>query len=285
MTDLNRFLMRLLTIATLLGSLLLSCGDAPSTYVELTVIDRASEQALDSSAVILYRSMPGQARVAQDTHWTDPEGRTAFALAPESGYRYQVRAERRHYRDALAPTGGRYENEALIELADSNRLVLALEPIAPPDPERFVKMHADIAVKEVIAAIVSDQWTWAFLPRLTWADIPALLTIGGDTSYLAPYPHHPRSTYQPDSVRAGLTALWLIEAIRRNRDDERPGALMPPSRAPVLGTRYGNPSGYNSPEQMARAHRAYQQWYQQYHDDPSQGRRHHPLWGKGLSWM
>jgi hypothetical protein len=278
--------MRILFPILLIAGLVLACGSGSTTEVALTVIDRVSEQPLDSSAVIVFRYHPGEPWAAQDTHWTNAEGQLQFRLTTEPTYRYALRAERTHYQKALSPTGGHYENEALVEVADSNTFTLALEPITAPDPDRFLKMHADIPVKEVVAAIAGDHWTWAFLPHLTWEDIPSLLTIAGDTSYLAPYPHHPRSTYQPDSVRAGLVALWLIEAIRQtNENEDRPGALMHPSRAPVLGTNRGNPSGYNSLSQMARAHQAYQAWYETYREAPARGRRSYPLRGLGMSWM
>jgi hypothetical protein len=265
--------------------LLSGCGDDLHTVIEVQVVDQLSEQPIDSAAVVVYQGRPGEKLAPRDTHYTGAEGKLTLDLSPEPALRYQVKAERRHYKAVLASSGGSYENEALVELGDTNRLTLYLDPLPPPDPQRFARAATPVPVKEVVAALRSNHWTWTLLPGLTWEDVPALLEVGGDTSYLQPYPRDPRSTYQPDSVRVGLTALWLIEAIRRKRDEERQGGLMPPSRAPVLGTRYGNPSGYNSPEQMARAYAAYQKWYEQYQADPRQARRHNPLRGLGMSWM
>jgi hypothetical protein len=273
-------------VGWLAGLLLgLGCGDARRTVIEAQVMDRHSEQPIDSAMVLLYQGHPGEQAAPRDTYYTDAAGRLEMTFAPEPDLRYRLQAQRRHYQAVLAASGGRYENEAPIEPGDTNRITLWLKPLPLPDPKRFARASETIPVKEVVAALRSNHWTWTLLPRLTWEDVPALLDVGGDTTYLKPYPRDPRSTYQPDSVRTGLTALWLIEAIRRSRNEERPGGLMPPSRAPVLGTRYGNPSGYNSPQQIQRAHAAYQRWYDQYHDNPAQARRRNPLRGLGMSWM
>lgn len=266
--------------------ILFSCDSPSGTEVSVRVVDRATEQVLDSAAVIVFQARPGQDESVQDTFWTDEQGEVSFSLTTKQSFQYRLRAERRHYQDALADMGGQFDNETSISVGDSNHIELRLEPIMAPDPERFVKMHVEIPVKEVIGAMVSDQWTWAFLPRLSWEDVSALLAIARDTSYLHQYPHPARSRYRPDSVRVGLMALWMVEAIRRQPlESDRPGGLRLPGRAPVLGTRRGNPSGYNSPAQIETAYQAYRQWFETYQDQPAKGRRRNPLAGKGLSWM
>ncbi len=265
---------------------LLACGGGPKTPVEVTVLNRENEQPLDSASVLVLKSYPGGDAEVKDTLWTDEEGRLTFNLISEKGYQYSLQADRKHYIAALAASGGNYENEAPLELGDSNRVILYLEPIELPDPSRLERSFAAIPVKEVVAAIRGDSWTWSFLPELTWEDIPSLLEVGADTTFLHQYPRDPRSNYQPDSVSAGVTALWLIEAIRRQAGtQEQRGGMMPPGRAPVLGTRYGNPSGYNSPAQVRKAHGAYLTWWTQHGEDPDKASRRQPLRGTGLGWM
>lgn len=263
-----------------------SCGGPSSQMVSITVIDQLSKQPIDSAAISLFRYYDKEEKTYLDTFWTNTNGEVAFSWKPEDGYTYGVKAERLRYQPSLLPSGAGYQNEAILQPGDTNQWELFLDPISAPDPERFARMHAEIPVKEVVAAIQTDSWTWTFLPRLTWEDVPALLSIADDSTFLHQYPKHPRSTYQPDSVRAGLTALWLVEAIRRQKNGaERPGALMPPSRTPVLGTRRGNPSGYNSIQQLQKAAQAYRNWWERYGQEPRKALRHNPLRGQGLSWM
>lgn len=270
----------------ILGLALISCRSSHSTPMEVQVWDALHDQPLDSAVVLLQRAHSEGKWTTQDSLWSDEAGKLSFELRPDEGYRYRLRAERNHYQSILDESGARYRNEAPISLGDTNRLKLELEPIVAPDPERFSRIYAELNVQQLIAAMRSDTWEWNFLPRLAWTDVPALLEVGGDSAFMHTYPHHPRTTYQPDSVRVGLTALWLIEAIRRQDDpQERPGGMMPPSRAPVLGTRYGNPQGFNSVEQLQQAHQAYQQWWASHQDDLDQAERTNPLRGQGLSWM
>jgi len=262
-----------------------ACGIDPYP-VEVSVQDRVTQTPLDSAGVVLTRSI-GKTQEVIDTLWTNEEGMLSLMLRPEKDYDYSVKAFRMHYEEALSESGADYENEGRIDvLGKSDSLTLYLDPIELPDPERFTKMYAEVPVKEVVAALTSDNWTWTFLPRLTWADVPSLLAIGQDTAFLHTYPRHPLSTYQPDSVRVGLTALWLVEAIRRQaRNADRPGALMPPSRAPVLGTRKGNPSGFNSKRQIQSAFAGYEAWWQGLQTDTTKAIRSNPLKGRGMSWM
>ena len=149
-------------------------------------------------------------------------------------------------------------------------------------------MHDSIPVSQLLASILADEWSWAFLPRLSREHIPALLQLGNDTTYIQNYPHHPLSTYQPDSIRAGLVALWLIEAIRKGeiKGTDALNTLMPPSRAPALGTRRGNPSGRNTPEQVQQAYEGYVQWWEALQQAENENAiKNNPLKGKGMSWM
>lgn len=266
----------------------LACGGPEPATVEVTVMDRGREQPLDSAAVVLYRIFAGTDTLVLDTQWTAGGGKARLSWRPETGFSYEVLAFRRHYQESLHPSGGYYEHVAPVLPGDTARPVLYLEPIPPPDPERYEKMHADVDLAQVLLTLRSDRWEWAFLPRLDWEDIPGLLEAGADTAHVAAYPRHPLSRYQPDSARVGLVVLWLVEAIRRREAaGTESGNLMPPSRAPVLGTRRGNPSGYNSPTQVRQAQAAYQTWWEglQGLEDPRQGARRNPLAGSGYSWM
>ncbi|MEZ4826954.1 MAG: hypothetical protein R3C61_11845 [Bacteroidia bacterium] len=92
-------------------------------------------------------------------------------------------------------------------------------------------------------------------------------------------------------MRTGLVALWLVEAIRKgttsaSAEEEPTGDLMPPSRAPVLGTSKGNPKGYNSTSQIRAALEAYQTWWENGKTmEKGEAAKVNPLAGKGLSWM
>ena len=270
--------------------LLTACLGDPQTIVEVEVLDRETREILDSAEVVLYQALVGGEPTPMATKWSANQQKTVFVFQALEGYSYSVATSRRYFEAGVREDGGSYANEAVIQLHDTNRIELQLDAILPPDPDRYTKMHAQVPVNQVVAAITTDEWAWTFLPRMFWEDVPALLQISGDTSYVHAYPRHPLSTYRPDSVRAGLVALWLVEAIRKqeSKGDTIPGNLMPPSRAPVLGTKYGNPKGYNSPEQIQTAVEAYQEWWnngQLPEADKLENARKNPLVGKGLSWM
>ncbi|MEM6343674.1 MAG: DUF4943 family protein [Bacteroidota bacterium] len=281
--------MRRIIYTLLLSSLLLACSEPISTKVDVLVQDKHNTQPLDSSKVYLYSQYQDQTKMVIDSQFTDLEGSANFSFVAQEGLKYSVSAERRHYQASVNNSGSAYENQQSVDPDMINTLYLYLELIPPPDPDRFEKMHAQVSVNEVIAAIKDTAWEWAFLPHLEWEDIPALLAVGGDTTIIEDYPKHPLSTYRPKSARVGLVALWLVEAIRRMevKGGDLAGNLMPPSRTPILGTRRGNPSGYNSPKQIETAHQAYTAWWEaaQAKEDRQKAARDNPLLGKGLSWM
>ncbi|GAB4415340.1 MAG: hypothetical protein OHK0039_23880 [Bacteroidia bacterium] len=268
--------------------LLSGCGGPPLTPVEVLVVERDTERILDSAMVVLQRVYRGLDTVALDTQWTQGEGRCQFAFAAQEGYDYEVVATRRHYQQTVLSSGEAYGHRASLLPGDSNRVRLALELIPPPDPERFERMNAPVPVAEVLLKLKSGLWDWPFLPRIAWEDIPVLLAAGSDTAFVHAYPRHPLSTYRPDSVRVGLVALWLIDAVRmQTAGSNAIGSLMPPSRAPVLGTRKGNPSGYNSVAQVLLVQQAFQAWWDQAQtsEDRVQAARRNPLGGTGYGWM
>lgn len=282
----NNFIKFILLL--LITQICLSCGEPDPSRVFVSVIDKDNEQPLDSARVILYRIHPELTEVLVDSQITDQQGTCDFSFQWKEGYKYQVVADRKHYQESLNEDGATFEHQQMLEEKDTNEVHLLLEQILPPDPDRFEKMHAEVSVSQVIAAITADEWEWAFLPKMGWEDIPALIQMAGDTNHIINYPRHPMSRYRPDSVRAGLVALWLVEAIRKQaiRNTEARGNLMPPSRAPVLGTRRGNPKGYNSIRQMESAKAGYEAWWEEA-QQPEQTKaiRKNPLRGKGLSWM
>lgn len=274
-------------IGLLVAVCLFACGEPPQTVVSVQVVDAVREKPLDSACVRFFRGVGDQAPQLLDSFWT-AGGQVDFSFQAEVGYRYSVEATRKHYVPLLNPNGGAYANSLDIIAGDTLRDTLRLEPILPPDPDRYERMHAEVSVPEMLATLQADAWEWAFLPKLSWTDIPSLLPLGADTSFVHQYPLHPLSTYRPDSTRTGLVALWLIEAVRRQESRKTESArLMPPSRAPFLGTRRGNPRGYNSPQQVAKAHAAYAAWWEKAQGDTLRSRaaRPNPLRGSGMSWM
>ena len=277
-------LIRLLPLLILLSA----CLSDPPTVAEIEVLDRETREILDSAEVTLLQSTPSGQTTTMATKWSENQEKTVFIFQALEGYSYSVSAERKYFEAAIKEDGGSYANEAIIQLHDTNRIELMLDAILPPDPERFTKMHAEVPINHVVAAIAADEWEWTFLPKMYWEDVPALLKVSGDTSYVHQYPRHPVSTYRPDSVRAGLVALWLVEAIRKQtvKGDSLMVNLAPPSRAPVLGTSRGNPKGYNSPEQIEAAVNAYREWWEAaQQQEKVEAAKQNPLVGKGISWM
>ena len=268
---------------------LMACGPQ-KMYVKVEVRDVFTDAALDSAVVSVFKKARGGAEQKLQSCITDLSGTCSLDLTIDEQFSYRIEAGRSHYVEAVSESGGDYMHEAQLEIQDSVSLTLFLETILPPDPERFEKMYPVVPISQVIAAIAADEWSWSFLPKINWQDVPILLKQGQDSTFIHQYPRNLRSRYRPDSIRAGLVSLWLIEALRKQelRSSEDFYSLMPPSRAPVLGTRKGNPSGYNSVEQLMSAFEAYNAWWEEVPVDSSsrmEAIKKNPLAGIGLSWM
>ncbi|MEM8887433.1 MAG: DUF4943 family protein [Bacteroidota bacterium] len=273
----------------LLLTTMVSCGPK-QMYVRVEVQDIFSGEKLDSVKVDVLRAAVGGSEQVLQSCYTSAEGNCSLLLEVDDQYRYQVKASRRHFKEALSEDGSDYLHQAKLEVTDSTEVQLFLENILPPDPERFEKMYPVVPISQVIAAISADEWSWSFLPKISWEDVPILLNQGADSTFIKNYPRNLRSTYRPDSIRAGLVALWLVEALRKQelKSNDEYFNLTPPSRAPVLGTRRGNPSGFNSVEQIQAAQEAYNLWWEEVPADSAarmDAIRKNPLAGKGLSWM
>ncbi|MDW3651222.1 MAG: DUF4943 family protein [Bacteroidia bacterium] len=266
-----------------------SCGPR-QMHIKVEVQDIFTGENLDSVKVDVLRAAKGGAAQILQSCYTSTEGNCSLLLEVDEQYAYQVQASRAHYKEALSEDGSDYLHQAKLEISDSTEVQLFLENILPPDPERFEKMYPVVPISQVIAAISADEWSWSFLPKISWEDVPILLNQGADSTFIKNYPRNLRSTYRPDSIRAGLVALWLVEALRKQelKSNDDYFNLSPPSRAPVLGTRRGNPSGFNSVEQIQAAQEAYNIWWEEVPADSAarmDAIRKNPLAGKGLSWM
>ncbi|MEL6672170.1 MAG: hypothetical protein AAFR61_08250 [Bacteroidota bacterium] len=260
----------------------------PLTRVYVEVQHGETRGPLDSVMVSLLAATPTGMPSPVDSMQTGSEGKAYFEWEAQEGMAYEILVTRRNYEETVVEDGAAFSNRVAVEAGDTNVFVLSLMPILPPNPEKFDLLYEVVPIPQLIAALQTDQWTWRFLPQLQWGDIPALLEAGLDTNYVKTYPRLATSTYRPDSARIGLVAIWLVEAIRKQQlaDREEVMHLMPPSRGPFLGTRKGNPSGYNSPKQMQTALEAYQSWWEAgLEGDTLSTARKNPLRGKGLSWM
>lgn len=277
---------------TILLTTLLACGPAEQ-LVLVTVQDLSSERPLDSARVdLLVQTASNSIVDTLSTKYTGNEGTVRFTYDILEGRRYRVQATRKYYRPVVNPDGDGYQNEAQLSHSDSSVHVLALEVIEAPDPTILNKVREEVSLEEMLIKLKANQWSYAILPQLGWADVPALIAAAGDTTIITKYPKNPTSSYKPKNARVGLVALWLVEAIRKM---EMTGAtedlqnLIPPSRAPILGTRQGNPSGHNTADQILRAQAAYQAWYEAVEAAPRSRRinemRNIPLRNEGMSWM
>lgn len=270
-------------------SFLMSCGPK-SMYVEVSVKEKFSKEAIDSAEVRVFRQAVGGAEQGVFSCTTDGNGVCSMTFEIDEQYRYRVEVSRQYYANPVSENGADYLHQASLEISDTNRVSLFLESIQAPDPERFERMYPVVPISQVVAAIAADEWSWTFLPKIAWTDVPILLNQGQDSTFIKNYPRNPRSRYRPDSIRAGLASLWLIEALRKQqiKNTDEFYSLNPPSRAPVLGTKRGNPSGFNSVEQIHMAHEAYSSWWKEMPNDSterSEALKKNPLSGLGFSWM
>lgn len=285
-------MIRPFSYALLLLTVCCACGPE-SQVVTIVVQDHLSERPLDSTRVDLLASAPDdQSETIISTHYTNASGMAVVHYTREEAMRYSIRSDRRFYQPIVNEEGDQYLSISVLGSGDSLYLVHKLAKIEAPDPGFLSEIRKDLSLEEMLSALTGNQWNFALLPHLKWKDIPALLALGGDTTLITHYPAHPTSSYRPRHARVGLVALWLVEAIRKTEmmgtSDELQN-LVPPSRAPVLGTSQGNPSGKNSAEQVKRAQSAYQTWYHTVETAPRNRRinemRNIPLRNEGMSWM
>ncbi len=269
---------------------LTACGPGEQ-IVSLQVTDHETSRGLDSAVVSLEAARPGSTRKVIQTFATNEEGKLLFRYDREEDVTYWVKTERRFFQYLVNDKGDAYLHEAELQRGDSAIVTLQLEKIPLPNPELVSQMREEVGIEAVLASLRSNAWSYAMLPQLTWEDVPALLAAAGDTAQVTKYPSMPNTTYHPAKVRVGLVALWLVEAIRKMEMKGTDDVLhiVPPSRAPVLGTKEGNPLGYNSPEQVLRAQAAYQAWYESVQAAGAGQRTSQllniPLRNEGMSWM
>lgn len=268
---------------------LISCGPK-SMHVNVEVLEKFSGAAVDSAEVVVFKKAIGGADQRVYSCTTDGNGQCFMSFEIDEQFSYRIEASRQYFANPVSENGADYLHQAALEIRDTNTVSLYLESIQAPDPERFEKMYPVVPISQVVAAIAADEWNWTFLPKISWTDVPILLNQGQDSTFIKNYPRNPRSRYRPDSIRAGLVSLWLIEAVRKQqlRNSDEFYSLDPPSKAPVLGTRKGNRSGYNSVEQINLAHEAYSTWWKEMPNDSTErveALKKNPLSGLGLSWM
>ncbi len=282
--------MRFIPFLVLLSVGLFACG--PDVQVVVVTVEDMNGRPLDSARVTLMSQETGSSTFTEVNDFaTDEEGEVSFTYSVVDNHTYKVIAERAFYEAIVNEGGDSYANEQVLAGGDSAIVTLALDLIEAPDPVFLNKIHQEVSVDEVLGVLKANQWDYAILPRLTWEDVPTLIEAGGDSTVISNYPLHPTSTYKPTKARVGLVALWLVEAIRKMemKGSEDLLKIVPPSRAPVLGTRIGNPSGHNTADQIQRAQAAYQAWYEAVEAAPNSRRinelRNIPLRNEGMSWM
>lgn len=285
-------MIRHLTQAVVCLLFLSSCGP-DSQIVVVSVEDYANGRSLDSARVDLITILPGEADpTILSTRYTGESGSVTFSYDRYKDQPYSIRTNRRFYEPILNEGGDQYLNESILGGGDSVFLRHQLSQIEAPDPDFLSRVREEVGMEEVLTRLKANQWNFALLPQFTWQDVPRLIELGGDTTLISKYPVNPTSTYRPKTARVGLVALWLVEAIRKSEmagiSDELQN-LVPPSRAPILGTSQGNPSGKNTADQIQRAQAAYQAWYEAVEAAPRNRRmnemRNIPLRNEGMSWM
>lgn len=284
-------MIRHLFLAAICLLLLPSCG--PDTQiVVVSVEDHASGRSLDSARVDLLTSSAEGGINILSTRYTGESGTVVFSYDRYRDQQFSVRSSRKFFEPIVNEEGDQYLNESVLGSGDSIFLTHSLSQIEVPDPAFLSRVREEVSLEEVLVKLKANQWDLALLPQLGWEDVPALIEFGGDTTLITKYPANPTSSYRPKQARAGLVALWLVEAIRKSEmvgiSDELQN-LVPPSRAPILGTSQGNPSGKNTSEQIQRAQAAYQTWYEAVEAAPRNRRinemRNIPLRNEGMSWM
>ena len=267
-----------------------ACGP-DQQVVMLSVLNHDTDRGIDSAVVALEAKSAGGSRHTISTFATNDEGKLRFVYSLEEGTTYWVSAQRIFFEPLVNEKGDAYLHEAQLGYGDSSIITLELGQIEAPDPAILTKIREDIPLAEALASLRANGWKYALLPQLTWQDVPALLDAAGDTTLVSNYPTHPTSTYKPKQARVGLVALWMIEAIRKMemKGTDEAQHIVPPSRAPILGTKEGNPTGHNTADQILRAQQAYRAWYEAVQAAAPSRRmnemRNIPLRGEGMSWM
>ncbi|MEO0898188.1 MAG: DUF4943 family protein [Bacteroidota bacterium] len=268
---------------------LMACQQAAEVKVKVEVRNQADEKAIPSAVLSLSRYVKAGPTLLVDTFLTDEKGQFLLSFVAEKGYQYKLEARKSFYEAALTNNGASYGHEANILPDETDSLVLYLQALLTASSNVKNPKQAVQSVQEVIGTLKANKWEGNSLPRLSWGDIPALLAVGPDSVVITNFPVSTTSRFSMDSARVGQVTLWMIEAIRRDyvrRGEDKPYFLMPPSNAPVLGTRRGNPRLFNSKAALQKAFDGYQKWWDSRNEsDTLRSARKNPLGGTGLGWM
>ncbi len=76
------------------------------------------------------------------------------------------------------------------------------------------KSEDDLSAQRFMELVIADAYNKLYLPDLEPSDISDLLKYRNDKTLLSSPPVNPISSFLPDSVTAGIIALWTIESIR-----------------------------------------------------------------------
>lgn len=111
-------------------------------------------------------------------------------------------------------------------------------------------------VAALFESLRAGEYAYRWFPPLKWGDIPALLIVAEQNDAVRSFPRSPLGEVRPPQVLTGAVALWLIEGLRED------GHI--PSFAPLLVEtgKELDASPATQRELLARAHGAYQRWWQ-----------------------
>ncbi len=266
----------------------LACSKQAETPILVKVASAETGKALDSVRLYVFRGAGGGSFTLWDSTLQNDTAWLRLSLPASQGYTYRLRAERTYYKPPVSVDGSRYLNEVSFIPKETDSFRLLLAPILAPAIQDIAQAAKTLTVHEVIAQLKANTWEGQYLPRLGWEDIPPLLEVATDTTYLDHFPTRTNNPYRVKQARMGLVALWIVEAIRQDvrKRGNQAGFLIPASKVPVLGTRRGNPALRNRTQTVQVAADAYNRWWETVKElDPAKGARKVPLRGTGYGWM
>ena len=144
----------------------------------------------------------------------------------------------------------------------------------------------NVAVKDFIESLESNQSDLKEIPVFSWGDIPALLDYRDETSFIKNYPVNPISSFVAPEISLGIYVLWTIESIREVANDSENLLGSFPSLNPILSLKNViEPEDIDSKEAHEIAAKAYFDWWDNNKDkDFDEFKKIDPLEETTLRW-
>ena len=264
-------------------SCLLACSS--SEKVQIRVVDVDSQKGLNKAQISLNKW------TAKGYDWvkfaTDSMGFCRFVLPKKELKHYEsleLRAVKRGYYPYVDRK--KYKNVVRLDTLRSKNMVLYLSNSTESVHAYYSSLVPQISVSSFVEQLKNNEYESLYLPKLTYSDIPTLLSLGSSTQRISQYPLNQRSSLFKKDYYLGAIALWIVESVRLNHGKEQRHPIECfASLNPILSQNRGDYE--TNKRELADAFGAYQKWWNSFEGDETSFKelaQIDPLESVGLQW-